>query len=142
MVDHISPEHRSWNMSRIRGKDTSPELVVRSYMHNLGFRFRLHKKNLPGRPDLILPKYNTVMFVHGCFWHQCPNCERGSRIPKSNVDYWEKKLNRNIERDRQHVKDLRGLGYKVITIWECQTKSEASLRKKIRTLISARKNLD
>ena len=122
MVDRLSPEHRSWNMSRIRGRNTQPELAVRSALHRAGYRFRLHRKDLPGRPDIVLPKHRTVVFVHGCFWHRHPGC-RFAYTPKSRVAFWQKKFDDNVARDRRNVRALRALGWRVITVWECQTGS-------------------
>ena len=119
MVDIISKEKRSWNMSRIRGKDTKPELVIRSLLHKMGYRFRLHKKDLPGKPDITLPKYKTAIFVHGCFWHRHKGCKY-AYIPKSRVDFWQRKFNENIERDKIKQVGLKEAGWKVIEIWECQ----------------------
>ena len=117
-------------MSLIRSKDTAPEIIVRKLLHSLGCRFRLHKKGLPGKPDIVLKKYKTVIFVHGCFWHQHKRCKR-SNIPKSNRVYWKPKLSRNIKRDIQHKTDLKKLGWKTIVIWECETKPIEKLRKKL-----------
>lgn len=122
MVDIISEEHRSWNMSRIRSKNTKPELIVRSLMHRMGFRFRLHIENLPGKPDIVLPKYKTVIFVNGCFWHQHPGC-KGATMPKTRSGWWREKLGKNVIRDVNAVRALGILGYKVIIVWECETKS-------------------
>ena len=100
-MDHINKEKRSWNMGRISSKNTKPEIIVRSALHKAGFRFRLHRKDLPGKPDIILPKYKTVIFVHGCFWHAHKGCKR-SNLPKSNLQYWTNKLEKNIQRDKKH----------------------------------------
>jgi len=130
MVDHLSKEKRSWNMSRIRSKNTKPEIIVRSLLHRMGYRFRLHRKDLPGKPDIVLPKYRTVIFVQGCFWH----CHKGcidSHIPKSNTIFWKDKLEKNQERDRRKQKDLAKLGWKINIIWECETKNLKLLQKKI-----------
>jgi DNA mismatch endonuclease, patch repair protein len=118
MTDTFSKFQRSRVMSRIRSGNTSIEKVVRSFLHMHGFRFRLHRKDLPGKPDIILSRFQTVIFVHGCFWHQCPRCKSG-RLPKSNLPYWESKLKKNQERDKSNVRKLKQLGWKVITIWEC-----------------------
>ncbi len=99
--------------------NTSHEKVVRSYLHARGFRFRLHQKKLPGKPDIVLPRFKTIVLVHGCFWHQCPYCKSG-RLPKSNLKYWNAKLRRNQERDRENKEKLEGLGWRVIVIWGCQ----------------------
>lgn len=120
MTDRISEEHRSWNMSRIRARDTKPELRVRSLLHGMGYRFRLHVKNLAGKPDIVLPKYRTVIFVHGCFWHRHPECKY-AYTPKSNVDFWEQKFTENIARDQKNIISLKAAGWNVIVVWECET---------------------
>lgn len=123
MTDTFSQGKRSWVMSRIRSGNTSPEKIVRSYLHTHGLRFRLHRKDLPGKPDIVLSRFKTVVFVHGCFWHQCPRCKSG-RLPKSNLTYWQTKLKKNQDRDKQNIKSLKSLGWKVIVIWECQIKEK------------------
>lgn len=130
MADKISKEHRSWNMSRIKGKDTKPEMSVRSMLHNMGFRFRLHQKDLPGRPDIVLPKYKTVIFVHGCYWHRHPGC-KDTTTPKTRVEFWAEKFEKNILRDKKNTELLRKQGWKVEIIWECQTKNEDVIRERI-----------
>jgi DNA mismatch endonuclease (patch repair protein) len=120
MRDRLSKERRSWNMSRIRGKNTTPEKVVRSMLHRMGYRFRLHGKKLPGRPDIVLPRYKTVVFVHGCFWHRhrgCKNCT----TPTHRRAWWLNKLEGNAKRDQAHRQVLGKLGWRVIVVWECQT---------------------
>lgn len=121
MSDKFSREVRSKIMKSIRSKDTSPEKLVRSYLHRAGLRFRLHKTGLPGSPDIVLPKHKTVVFVHGCFWHhhQSPDCPY-SKKPKSNLDYWLPKLERTMERDRENLRELNSLGWKVGVVWECE----------------------
>jgi DNA mismatch endonuclease (patch repair protein) len=119
MTDTLTKEKRSWNMSRIKAKNTKPEIMVRSRLHRAGYRFRLHVKDLPGKPDIVLPKYNTVIFVNGCFWHQHQEC-RGGRIPKSRKRYWEPKLLGNVERDKKNIRKLRKLGWRVKVVWECE----------------------
>lgn len=119
MVDTFSKEKRSWIMSRIRSGNTSPEKQVRSFLHARGYRFRLHSKDLPGKPDIILVRFKTVVLVHGCFWHQCPHC-KGGRLPKSNLSYWEVKLDSNIKRDKTNAEKLEKLGWQVITVWACR----------------------
>lgn len=113
-------------MSRIRSKDTKPELKVRSVLHKLGYRFRLHKKDLPGRPDIVLPKYKTVIFVHGCFWHRHEGC-RFAYNPKSRMDFWRKKFEENQRRDKKNSAQLKELGWKVAVIWECETQNSKKL---------------
>ncbi len=133
MTDHLTKEKRSWNMSRIRSKDTKPELIVRSLLHRMGYRFRLHRKDLPGKPDIVLPKYKTVIFVHGCFWHRHKGC-KGRTTPSTNKEYWDKKFLRNIEKDKANRRDLKKAGWKVIVIWECESKKTAAIKKKFREI--------
>jgi len=125
-MDRLSRSHRSWNMSKIKNRNTSTELKVRSLLHEMGYRFRLHRKDLPGKPDIVLPKYRTVIFVHGCFWHRHPECKY-AYTPKSNVEFWEKKFKANVERDKKNMETLQKIGWKVIVIWECQIRSLESL---------------
>ncbi|WP_302901991.1 very short patch repair endonuclease [Mucilaginibacter sp. BT774] len=106
-------------MSKIRSKDTKPELFLRSWLHSNGLRFRLHRKDLPGKPDIVLPKYKTALFVHGCFWHYHADCNEG-RIPSSNTNFWKEKLSKNIERDAANQQRLAGAGWRVLVVWECQ----------------------
>lgn len=121
MTDTISKEHRSWNMSRIRGKNTKPEIIVRSLLHKMGYRFRINRRDLPGKPDIVLPKYKTVIFVHGCFWHMHKNCSDAT-IPKTRTDWWREKLESNVKRDRKNIRKIKLLGWKVHVIWECEIK--------------------
>ena len=121
MTDHLSPAERSRNMRKIKSKNTKPEKMVRSLLHIQGFRFRLHNKGLPGKPDITLKKYNTVIFVNGCFWHQHKNCKRAN-IPKSNKNYWIPKIERNKARDKQNIAELKKLKWKVLVVWECEVK--------------------
>lgn len=120
MADVFSKEKRSWIMSRIRGRDTKPEMLVRSVVHRMGFRFRLHCRELPGKPDIVLPRHKKVIFVHGCFWHGHKQCLR-SRRPTTNTEFWNKKLDANIARDKRVRMNLRRLGWKVLVVWECET---------------------
>ena len=122
-MDILTKEKRSWNMSRIKGKDTKPEKIVRSILHKNGFRFRLNRKDLPGKPDIVLPKYQTTIFVHGCFWHRHPRCKFAYN-PKSRIKFWQKKFSENVERDRFVKKELRKMGWKVIVVWECELKND------------------
>jgi DNA mismatch endonuclease, patch repair protein len=119
MTDSLTKERRSWNMSRIRAENTRPEVIVRSILHRLGYRFRLHVRKLPGRPDIVLPKLKMIIFVHGCFWHRHPSCKY-AYTPKSRVDFWQTKFLQNIKRDTEVLEQLKGLGWKVKIIWECQ----------------------
>ena len=121
MADVHSREVRSYNMSRIKGKDTKPEILVRRYLHKHGFRYRLHVKNLPGKPDIILPKYKTVIFVHGCFWHGHNGC-RYFVVPKTRTDWWLNKINGNTVNDRKKQEVLKEAGWKIIQLWECELK--------------------
>jgi DNA mismatch endonuclease (patch repair protein) len=125
--DRLTKERRSWNMSRIRGKNTTPEKRVRTLLHRLGYRFRLHVKNLPGKPDIVLPKYKTVIFVHGCFWHRHRGC-RNCTMPTHRQDFWLAKLNGNAARDKVHQRVLRKLGWRSIVIWECETECDTCAR--------------
>lgn len=130
-MDKITAERRSWNMSRIRGANTSPERRVRSLLHRMGYRFRLHRKDLPGRPDIVLPGRRTVVLVHGCYWHRHPEC-RFAYTPKSNKAFWEAKFKENVARDRRQRCQLQALGWRVITVWECETKDEPDLEQRLR----------
>jgi len=111
-------------MSKIHSANTTPELRVRKLLHSLGYRFRLQRHDLPGNPDIVLPKYKTVIFVHGCFWHGCPVCKHAQIRPTSNVDYWNHKLDRTVERDKENQRILENMGWRVIIIWECETKKK------------------
>lgn len=125
-ADIYSPEKRSAVMSRIRGSNTKPEIFVRSLLHSQGYRFRLHRKDLPGRPDIILPQYRAAVFVHGCFWHQHPGCKKAT-VPKSNVNTWAFKLARNVERDHENCDALQRDGWWVAIVWECDLKNPAAV---------------
>lgn len=122
-MDIWSKQKRSEVMSKIRGENTKPEMILRSELFKNGFRFKIHNKDLPGKPDLVLPKYKTVIFVHGCFWHYHKNCSEG-RIPDSNSMYWQEKLLKNIRRDQVNKKKLQNLGWKVLTYWECEIEKD------------------
>ncbi|UII31111.1 very short patch repair endonuclease [Fulvivirga ulvae] len=121
MADVHEPEVRSYNMSRIKGKNTKPEILVRKFLHAQGFRYGLHNRKLPGKPDLVLRKYKTVMFVHGCFWHGHKGCKYFV-IPKTRTQWWIDKINKNKENDTKHVEKLKKSGWQVIIIWECELK--------------------
>src|SRR5437879_5177297 len=120
MNDRLSPSQRSEIMSRIRGRDTLPERTVRRLLHKLGYRFRLYRHDLPGRPDIVLPRHHAIIFVHGCFWHGHEHCRRSS-VPKSRTDYWAPKIAKTKERDKRNSAQLRVLGWRVLTIRECET---------------------
>lgn len=128
MVDKLTKERRSWNMSQIRSGNTKPEIAVRRSLHSLGYRFRLHREDLPGRPDIVLPKYKTAIFVHGCFWHRHEEC-KFAYMPKSRDRFWETKFQKNIERDKKVIEELRQLDWIPKVIWECQTRNTESLQK-------------
>ncbi len=122
ILDSLDKKRRSWNMSRIRSKNTKPEIVVRSHLHRQGYRFCLHKKDLPGKPDIVLPKYKTVIEVRGCYWHRHKGCKE-STTPKSNTEFWLTKFQSNVERDKKNDKLLKELGWNLIIIWECEVKN-------------------
>jgi DNA mismatch endonuclease (patch repair protein) len=121
MADVHTKEQRSFNMSRIKGKDTKPEMLVRKYLHANGYRYKLHDKTLPGKPDLVLPKHKTVIFIHGCFWHGHENCKY-FKIPQTRTEWWTEKINRNIVNDVKAMKLLKKDGWKIVTLWECKLK--------------------
>lgn len=129
MTDRLSQERRSWLMSRIGGKNTRPELAVRSLLHRLGFRFRLHRKDLPGTPDIVLPGRQAVVLVNGCFWHGHSCKQKG--MPKSRTDYWNQKIEANRYRDARVQRQLRRLGWKVVVVWECELKTPERLERKL-----------
>lgn len=133
-MDRLSKSARSALMKKIKGKNTRPEITIRKYLFSKGFRYRIHDKRYPGSPDIILPKYRTAIFVHGCFWHGHMNC-RASRLPTTNVDYWQKKIGENIDRDRRKIESLIHDGWKVIVIWECMIKSKQNRNTELEILI-------
>ena len=136
MADTLSAADRSQRMSRIRGKDTGPEMLVRRVVHRLGFRFRLHRKNLPGHPDLVFPRLRSVILVHGCFWHRHPdpNC-RLARLPKSRVEFWEAKLTANRLRDLRNQNGLAAAGWRILVVWECDLRHKEQLENKLRRFL-------
>ena len=142
-MDNLSAEDRSWCMSRIRSKGMKPELAVRSMVHRLGYRFRLHRQDLPGRPDLVLPRHNAVIFVNGCFWHWHPDPECPiAGLPKSNIEYWKPKLSRTRIRDKEHVRSLKADGWRVLTVWECQLRIPVDVLHQIHTFLRTANNSD
>ncbi|NJM12227.1 MAG: DNA mismatch endonuclease Vsr [Synechococcaceae cyanobacterium SM1_2_3] len=130
MTDIVDRATRSRMMAHIRSRDTAPELAVRRELHSLGIRYRLHDEKLPGRPDIVIKRLRTVIFVHGCFWHRHPGC-RLAYTPKSNVDFWLRKLEGNVARDRVNQSRLAELGWRVLTIWECETRNHEALREQL-----------
>lgn len=135
-MDTLTPEQRSERMSRVRGKDTKPELVVRRLVHGLGYRFRLHRRDLPGSPDLVFPGRRKVIWVHGCFWHQHPdpNCKL-ARMPKSRLEFWETKLSANCERDAVKMAELAALGWDALVVWECEIKDKGILAARLKEFL-------
>ena len=129
-VIHKVSEQRSRNMSAIKSKNTKPEIKVRKVLHSMGYRFRLHSKDLPGSPDIVLPKYKTVIFVHGCFWHRHENCKYAS-TPKTRKEFWNKKFTENKKRDSEIQEKIKILDWRSVVIWECETKNMENLRDKI-----------
>ncbi len=135
MADVLTTEQRSFNMSRIRNRDTRPEMIVRSIVHRLGYRYRLHKKDLPGKPDLVLVRHKKIVDVHGCFFHM-HKCRYGSVVPATNAGFWKKKRLSNVERDRRNLKALRRDGWRVMIVWECETRNLPVLAKRIEKFLS------
>lgn len=135
MADRISSDERSWMMSRVRGKDTTPERIVRSLLHKMGYRFRLHRNDLPGKPDIILPKYESVTFVNGCFWHQHEGCKRASR-PNTNTAFWNAKFEATVNRDKKNIRELKNLGWRVLVVWECQLREMPKLQSILRAFLT------
>ncbi|RYH00686.1 DNA mismatch endonuclease Vsr [Salipiger sp. IMCC34102] len=136
MADKITPARRSENMRRIKSTGMKPEMVVRRLVHGLGYRYRLHRKDLPSKPDLVFGSRRSVVFVHGCFWHQ-HDCRDG-RVPSSNRQYWESKLARNVERDRKTQQELESAGWRVLVVWECEIKDEATLADRLVAFLGGR----
>jgi DNA mismatch endonuclease, patch repair protein len=134
-MDRFTPQQRSRLMSRVRGKDTLPELIVRGIAHSLGFRFRLHRKDLPGSPDIVFPKLRTAIFVHGCFWHSHPGCDRAS-VPQSRAEFWRSKLARNVARDQAAQTALKEMGWHVGVIWGCETKNPDTVKHLLQGILS------
>lgn len=126
-------------MAAIKGGDTKPEMRVRSLLHALGYRFRLHRKDLPGKPDIVLPKYRTAIFVHGCFWH-CHDCRYGSVVPATRAEFWAAKRAGNVARDKNKRDELKSAGWRVETIWECETRSEEGLRSLLERVLRHQRN--
>lgn len=134
MTDVLTPEQRSFNMSRIQGRDTKPEMVVRSMVHAMGFRYRLHRRDLPGKPDMVFPSRHKIIFVHGCFWHM-HDCAYGKVVPRTNAEFWQNKRAGNVERDKRNIVALESSGWKVLTVWECWTRNPDVLSQMIREFL-------
>lgn len=134
MTDTFTKEDRSRIMASVKSKDSKAEIAVRSTLHRLGYRFRLHKKELPGKPDIVLPKYRTIIFIHGCFWHR-HTCKHAT-TPKSNIPYWTKKFTRNIERFNQVKAELEAQGWRILVIWECETNDKFLLEQQLQNILS------
>jgi DNA mismatch endonuclease, patch repair protein len=134
MPDLLTPTARSTLMSRIRGADTKPEIIVRSLLHRMGYRFRLHRRDLPGTPDIVLPRPATVVFVHGCFWHRHKNC-KGATTSKTRVKFWQSKFATNVERDARNRRDLRRLGWRSVIVWECELHQPDKLERRLARLL-------
>ena len=139
MADRLTEEQRSSLMSRIRTKHTGPELKVRSGAHGAGYRYALHRKDLPGQPDIVLPRFKSVVFVHGCFWHQHKGC-RKSTLPTTRREFWAAKLSRNVNRDSENELRLRRAGWRVLVIWECETKARQTIIRKLRRFLGSFNN--
>lgn len=135
-MDTLTTEQRSERMSRVKGIDSEPELVVRRLAHRLGYRYRKHVRGLAGRPDIVFAGRRKIIFVHGCFWHR-HDCQAGRRLPKSRIDFWTNKLERNRERDAQHLLQLAAEGWKVLVIWECETKDAARIEARLKRFLDA-----
>jgi len=133
IMDNLTQKQRRYCMSKIRSKDTKPEKVVRTILDKLNVRYNIHAKTLPGTPDIVIPEINKLIFINGCFWHQHKNCKRAN-LPKTNKEYWIKKLSRNIKKQNTDIKNLRKLGWSISVIWECQTKDETALINKIKRI--------
>ena len=130
MADVHTKQQRSYNMSRIKGKNTKPEILIRKIIHRMGYRFRLHRKDLPGKPDLVLPRLNKIVFVHGCFWHM-HNCRYGKVTPKTRAEFWQTKREGNVKRDKRNIRLLKKQDWQVLVVWECQIRNIEKLRKRI-----------
>lgn len=139
MTDTLTPKERSERMSRIRSKDTKPEITVRRLVHGMGYRYRLHRRDLPGIPDLVFPRLKKVIFIHGCFWHRHsdPRCKL-ARLPKSRLDFWKPKLEANRQRDLENIHKLSRLGWEVLVVWECEISDKEQLENEIRPFLEAR----
>ena len=136
MADVLTPDQRRYNMSQIKSKDTKPEIAIRSFLHRLGYRYRLHRADLPGKPDIVFPKKKKVILVNGCYWHM-HRCRLGVVVPKTNTKFWQNKRNSNVERDKKNIKKLRKLGWDVLVVWQCQIKNTIKLHDRIVRFLSS-----
>lgn len=134
MADKVTPSQRSLMMAKVRSRNTQPEIEVRKLLHSLGFRFRLHRKNLPGKPDIVLPRHKAIVLVHGCFWHQHPHCSRAT-MPATRTAFWTNKLRRNAERDGEQIRALEDGGWRVLVVWQCETKEAEKLTRRLRVFL-------
>ena len=134
-MDVLTKKQRSYNMSQIRNKNTRPEILVRSIVHRMGYRYALHRKDLPGHPDIVLVRHKKIIFVHGCFWH-IHKCRYGKVKPSTNADFWKSKREGNVARDKRNIQKLRKDGWKVLVVWECQTKDKEKLIRKLNNFLS------
>jgi DNA mismatch endonuclease, patch repair protein len=139
MADNLTAEQRKRNMANIRSRHTKPELIVRSIIHGLGYRFRLHDKKLPGKPDIVLPRHKKIILIHGCFWHM-HDCKRGNVTPKTNVDYWQNKRFRNVARDKDNLSFYANSGFNTLIIWECEVKDKDALTNKLKEFLIKNNN--
>ncbi|NLA25700.1 MAG: DNA mismatch endonuclease Vsr [Bacteroidales bacterium] len=134
MTDVFDKEKRSKIMSSIKSKDTKPELIVRRLLHSMGYRYRLHRKDLPGSPDIVLSNYKKVIFIHGCFWHGHKGCSR-AKLPKTNTEKWQQKISKNMKRDMESIEKLHSLGWAVLVLWTCEIKDEENLKRELEDFI-------
>ena len=134
MPDVYDQAQRSKVMRSVRSENTKPEVIVRQMLHALGYRFRLHRQDLPGKPDIVLPKHRKIILVHGCFWHQHPGCKDADR-PQSNVEYWNGKLDRNVRRDQEHMAALAASSWQMLIVWTCETRNKEQLRRKLEAFL-------
>ena len=135
MADHLTVEARSRNMAQVKDRNTKPEMLVRRLLHGMGYRFRLHRKDLPGKPDIVLPKHRKIIFINGCFWHGHPGCKRATR-PANNREFWDNKIDGNITRDARNTEALTAAGWEVLIVWECQIRDQEQLKKLLSSFIS------
>jgi DNA mismatch endonuclease (patch repair protein) len=137
MTDRLTPKKRSWLMSRVRSKDTTPEMIVRRAVHAMGYRYRLHASDLQGKPDLVLPRHGKIIFVHGCFWHRHRGCRKAG-VPKSRTAFWLDKFENNVKNDARNIGLLKKRGWKILVVWQCQTINRVKLEKRLRKFLDER----